>query len=173
MADFGLSAILTAVGTGISAASALGSAIYQKNMADMNARIADDNAKRAIERSQVEQQSQDDMTRGMLGEQEAAMSSSGLSLNSRSSVMTRKAARELGRLDALNIRQAGEIEAYNYKAEAASQRAMGKAALFNGGMNMLSSFIGGTTSMIGGSQSTSKSYDPWVTKRGTNMRYVS
>jgi hypothetical protein len=177
MADFGLSAIIGAVGSAVSGFAALAAGNYQNKVAQMNASIAEDNAKRSIERAQIEQQDQDMITLGMLGEQESVQAASGISLNSKSSIRTRKAARELGRRDALNIRQGGELEAYGYKTEAVNQRAQGQLAKSAGVSNMLGSFLGAAGSLVGGSTSVANparyTNDPWRTKAGTNLRYAS
>lgn len=145
--------LLTAGSAAVSGVTGLLAGVYAKNTADMNAEIAEDNAKRAVFRSQVEQQESDLATAGMLGEQEAAQSASGISLTSGSLVKTRAAARKLGRLDALNIRQAGRVEAYNYQAEAAGLRAKGQGALFAGVGDALGSFMSAGGSLIGGANS--------------------
>jgi hypothetical protein len=173
MADFGISAILGAVGSVVSGVASLAAGAAQARMAKFNASIAEDNAVRATERSQIEAQQQDKLTLGMLGEQEAVQSASGISLGSTSSVRTRRAARELGRLDTLNVRQAGDIEAYNYKVDAANQRMQGSAAMTSGISNALGSFLGAGSSLVGGSRSSRKSFDPWTTRKGTSMRYPS
>lgn len=160
------SAALGAVGT-IAAGS------YQAAVANMNADVADENAKMARQRAQLEAYENDMMTAGMLGEQEAAQSASGVSLTSRSAVLTRKAARQLGRRDTLNIRQAGEVEAYNYKVDAANQRAAGQGARMQAGVSALGQFMGATGNLIGGARSTRMydrvTADPWRTK-ATNYR---
>ena len=176
MADFGISAIIATAGSLVSGFSALAAGNYQAKVAEMNAQIADDNEKRALQRSQVEQLTQDQATLGMLGEQEAAQSVSGVSLNSKSSIRTRQAARELGRLDSLTIRQAGEVEAYGYKTDAVNQRAQAGLAKASGVSSFLGSFLGAAASLVGESSSVrspkkyTNSYDPWVTKNGTNLR---
>ena len=172
MADFGISTVLSALGSVVSGVSALAAGAAQANMNKFNAQIAEDNAARAQERAQIEAQQQDDLTRGMLGEQEAAQSASGLSMTSKSSVLTRKSALKLGRLDTLNVRQAGDLEAYNYKVDAANQRMQGSLAMMSGASNMLGSFLSAGSSLIGKSTSTKKSFDPWVTKKGTSLRYA-
>ena len=172
MADFGISTILTALGSVVSGVSALAAGAAQANMAKFNAQVAEDNAVRAQDRAQIEAQQQDDLTRGMIGSQEAAQSASGLSLSSKSSVLTRKSALKLGRLDTLNVRQAGDIEAYNYKVDAAGQRMSASAAMASGVGNALGSFLGAGSSLIGKSQSVKKSFDPWVTNKGVSLRYA-
>lgn len=125
-------------------------ASYQAAIAEMNQDIANDNAVRALQRSQVEQQDQDAITLAMLGEQEAAQGASGLAFGSRSFRLTRKSAQELGRKDALNIRQAGELEAYDYKTQAANFGAAASANKASATNSLLGSFLGGTASLISG-----------------------
>jgi hypothetical protein len=91
---------------------------YQAQVAQRNADLMNENARRAIDVAQQEQIQQDQKTRGLLGEQVAAQSASGLKLGGRSYMLTRKSARQLGRLDALNIRQDGDITAFNYRMAA-------------------------------------------------------
>lgn len=116
---------LAAVGTAVSVVSAIHSAnataqaqAYQAQVAARQRDINLQNAQRALERSRQEQIQQDQQTRALLGEQIAAQSASGLKLGGRSQMLTRKSARELGRMDALNVVQAGEIEAYNFRIAA-------------------------------------------------------
>jgi hypothetical protein len=141
MAGLEVAGIISAAGSLISGIASFQAAQAQAAIYEMNAEIAMDNSRRAIERSQVEQQEQDIMTRAMLGEQLAAQSASGVSVGFGSPVKTRVAARELGRKDALNVRQAGELESYNYKSDAATSSAMAAAKRSEAGFNLLSGFL--------------------------------
>lgn len=151
---------MAAVGAIFGAVSAVAGGImqsqqakYQAEIAKMNRRIAEENARRAIDRSQIEQENNDRNTRVMLGEQEAAQAASGLSLTGRTQILTRKAARQMGRLDALNIRQAGELEAYNYKVDAANFAAAAAAKKMEAQHSLLGGFLGGLGSLVGGASS--------------------
>lgn len=165
----GIGPVISAIGSLVSGIAGLAAANYQAKVAKMNEQVALDNSRRAIERSRIEAESQDRLTLGMLGEQEAAQSASGVSLTSKSFVLTRKAAKELGRLDTLNVIQAGEIESYNYKVDAANQKAQAQLAKASGINSLLGGFIGATQSLIGGSKSTTKNMvsrnDPWWNMR--------
>lgn len=101
---------------------------YQAKVANMNADVARDNARRALQRSDVEAVENDRLTAEMLGEQESAQSGSGLSLTGRSFALNRARTRILGRRDTLNIRQGGEVEAYNYKVQRQNFKAQAKSA---------------------------------------------
>jgi hypothetical protein len=119
-------------------------------VAKMNQEIANDNAKRSLERVQVEQQDQDAITLAMLGEQEAGMAASGLAFGSGSFRLARKSAQELGRKDALNIRQAGELEAHDYRTQAANFGAQAELSKASARNSLLGGFLGGVTSLVSG-----------------------
>jgi len=142
--------------------SARNQAKFQEELARRNAKIAEDNAARAISRSQVEAQDQDMINLAFLGEQEAVQSASGL--GGRSQFLARKSAVELGRRDTLNGRQAGEIEAYNYQVEAMGQRAQASMHRAEAGNALLAGFLNTTRSLIGGVQSIQNPgrFNPYV-----------
>lgn len=175
LAAIPLSGIFSAASAGLGAISAIASANYQAKIAEYNATIADQNAVRAEQRAGIEAQDNDMRTLGMLGEQEAAQTSSGISLRSKSAVAVRRAARQLGRRDSLNIVQAGKVEGYNYRVEAAGQRAQAGMAKQAGVFNALGSFLSLGGSLVGNSSSTAKKrsgyenyygtpYDPYARK---------
>lgn len=170
-----ISTAVSAASAGVGALSSLAAANYQAKVAEYNASVAEGNAKRAEARAQIEAQDNDMATLGMLGEQESAQASSGVSLRSKSAIAVRRAARQLGRRDTLNIIQAGNVEAYNYRVQAAGERANAQMAQQAGRTNALSSFLSLGGSLIGNSQSTRKgrtgyenyygtAYDPWARK---------
>lgn len=123
---------------------------YQAQVERQNAQIARDNAARAIERSQLEQQDQDRLTQAQLGTQEALQGASGLSLEGGSQMLTRKGAAMLGRLDALNVRQAGEVESYNYKTQAVNSEAKARMAKAQGRSALVGSFFSAGGSLLSG-----------------------
>lgn len=147
---------ISAVGSILSGVLGFAQAQAQANIAKMNKQIAEENASRAISRSQIVQQEQDDQTRALLGTQEAMQGASGLSLNSGSARRTRRTAAMLGRKDALNVRQAGELEAYNYRVQAANFGAQVKVDSISGVGNLLTGFVNAGGSLIGNAKSTAK-----------------
>jgi hypothetical protein len=154
----GIAPVLSAVGSIFTGIMGFASSNYQAAVADMNEKIAKSNAARAIERTQVEQQEQDSAALALLGQQEAAQGASGLTLTGGSAQRTRRTARILARKDALNIRQAGEIEKYNYLTDAANFNAQGQAAKLAGTGSLISGFFQAAPSLIGGSTSV---YNPY------------
>lgn len=155
----GLGPLLNIVSTGIGifgtlmqASANAEAANYQAQVAERNRKINEENAVRALHRSVVEQQQQDRITRGLLGEQLAAQAASGISADVGTPVMTRKSAQRLGRLDALNIRQAGEIEAYNFRQVAQDAGLSADFFRRQASNAMLEGFLSGAGTLIGGMQ---------------------
>lgn len=144
------------IGTAFSTIGQRNAASAQAAIAQQNAKIAEENARRARFRSQVEAQDQDFSAAAQLGELAAAQSASGLSFGSRSFLQRRKSARELARKDALNIRQAGELEAFGFEIErrdALFERSQAKAAKSNA---LTSGLLEGAVTLIGGFSKVNK-----------------
>lgn len=153
----GLSTLLTIggtiagiAGTVISTSAAMQANSYQQQVAARQAAVMEENAQRATYASQVQQQNQDAQTRALIGEQIAAQSASGLSLGGKSQMLTRKTARALGRLDALNVRQAGDVEAYNFRMIAQDKLSEVKYLGQQQGSILLSGFLDAASVGISG-----------------------
>lgn len=151
------STVLSIAGTGLTVAGQLHAgrasaqmSTYQSQVAAMNQRIAEDNAERAIQRSQIEQEDTDVQNLALMGEQEAAQGASGLSLGGRSFMLTRRAARELARRDALNVRQAGDIEAHNFRVQGENFRTEGVMRRAEGRNALTASYLAGGASLLSG-----------------------
>lgn len=138
------------VGSIVSSSREMEAAQQAQEIAEKNKKIAEENAQRALMLSQEEQIDQDMETMAMLGEQEAIQSASGLSMDSGSFIQTRAAARQLGRIDALNVREAGVIRAAAYRNEGDAYAAEAAAASRAKGNAQLSGFLGAANSIIGG-----------------------
>ncbi len=171
-----LPAVLQIAGTVIGAAGAVYSGMaassqarYQAAVADLNAKTARENAQRALERSQLEQDDQDAQTLALIGQQEAAQSASGLAITGRSAFMARKSALELGRRDALNVRDAGKLEAYNYEVQATNQNNAATLYRQQGRNSMVSGFLGGAQTLIGGA---GKFFEDQQVRYGTPRRIL-
>ena len=153
---------MAAVGAIVGGVIGMTQASYQAKVANMNASIAEDNAKRALERGDVNAEDSDFQTRALLGEQEVAQAASGVSLSGKSQILTRESARKLGRRDALNIVQDASVEAYNYKTQAANFKAEAAAARISGISGLVGSVFSAAgsipSSLAGGSSSTASPY---------------
>lgn len=141
---------LGVAGAAVNTSATIASNNYQSQVLQRNKELMELNAQRAIESSAQEQLKQDQMTRALIGEQLATQSASGLKLGGKSQMLTRKAARELGRLDALNIRHAGEVEAYNFRQMAADASQEIQFRQQSNGYAMLSGFLDAGSAVVGG-----------------------
>lgn len=169
----GLGASLAGTAADTSAAMAI--ADYRTEVAKRNAKLSSDNAYRAIDRGQVEQFNQDLKTRALEGDQIAVQAGSGLDLNSGSFIRTRRTAAMLGRLDALNVRQASSIEAYNYRTqsedytkEAEFEQANRGNAAIQGmftGLGQVAAGVGG----ISNSLATMNALSSWAVRSGSSI----
>lgn len=164
-----LGSVVGALGSIVSGVFSFAQASYQAKVAEMNEEIAKDNAKRAIQRSQVNEQTQSDQALALLGEQEAAMSASGLGINSPSLRRVRRSSAMLARKDILNIRQDAEIEKYNYLTDAANYKAQGQMAMIGGVGSLLGGFLNATGSFVGRSSSTASPFAPRPYAKPTSM----
>jgi len=170
MAALTLTALLQGLGAIVTGAATFAAASNNAAIQEMNAEIADDNAKRALERAAIEQQESDFRTRGLLGEQLAQQAASGVDIGSGSPKYTRIAARELGRLDALNIRQAGELEAYNYRTQSVNFRANAAGARAEGAFGLLGGFLNAGSALTNATPVAKKNYfAPNPTPRQTSL----
>lgn len=149
--------------TALSVGSTLvsGIAAFQQNrmqakLAKQQAEIAQENAKRARFRSQVEQQDQDILARAVLGELASSQAASGLDFASGSFASRRKAAQILARKDSLNIRQGGELEAQNFEQQALDARFEAKQAKRAGTFSLLSTAFDTGSSLISGASKINK-----------------
>lgn len=163
-----ISAIVGAVGSIMSAVAQAQAAEYQAKIADMNAQISRDNATRAIQASQIDQQEQDSQAKALIGEQLASQSASGLELGGKTQVATRNSAKILSRKDALAVRYGGEMDKYNYLVEEANQTASGQLYRMQASSSMLAGFLGATQSLLGAASSISTNTANRIT--GTGVR---
>jgi hypothetical protein len=152
-----LGPIIGAASSIFSGIAGMNQARYQQQMAEMQARQNEENARRTLERGAIEAQDQDMQTLQRLGEQEAAQSASGLSLRSGSAILTRKTARELGRRDALNVIQDSRIEAYNFEVAAAGDRATAAMHGASATNSLVGGFLGAAGSLVSMAGPTARS----------------
>lgn len=172
--------LIGAAGTVLSGFAGLQAGKYQQKVAETNAKVAEDNAKLAVQSGAVKSSDNDAEVRAMIGQQEAMQGASGLNVNSGSSILTRRAARRLGRRDTLTIMNDALLERNNLMLDAANSRASGEMAARSGQASLLQGFLGGAGqvagSLVGGSRSVGRKgsagtlYDPWVSGTTTLRR---
>jgi hypothetical protein len=123
---------MAVVGGLLSAGMGIMQGVYQSQVASNNAKIARWNANAAIQRSQVEAYDSDMKNRGLEGEIVSSQGASGLALTGASAERTRSTAAKLARQDALRIRYAGDVEAWNYNAQSKQFEAQSQMSLLGG-----------------------------------------
>lgn len=148
---------LTVAGLALSAAGAVASGVAQSNqakyqaaVAKANANIAERNARAALDESQKQQQQQDTQNLALIGQQEAAQGASGAAYEGRSFALTRKSTKQLARQDALNIRQQGVYNAEAFRQQKLNYTNQASAYKSAASNSLVSGFIGGASSLIGG-----------------------
>jgi len=150
-------AVVGAVGAFSAGEASATQSEYQGEVARMNAKIADDNAVRALQRSTIEAQDNDVRTGQIIGSQEAIQGASGLSISSGSFQSVRQSTREVGRTDTLRIIQGGEVDAFNFRVEAANLRAGATNADLSAENARTAARFSAASSLIGGASSISSS----------------
>lgn len=138
-------AALTGLGAGVSALSSIQAGNYQAAVAKNNARIAEENAARQSEASQLESQRSDQDYRALLGEQLAAQGASGFDILGRSQREARELTGRTGRRAAMDISNEGEAAARRSLQEAANFRGEGKQAKLSGYVSAAGSLLQGAS----------------------------
>lgn len=145
-----ISTVMSVVGSAVSAMSAMQQASYQAAVAQRNQQLMEQNARAEIENTQREQADWGVSAQGQLGQLAAELAASGV--RGGSAAMRQSGAGLLARRDSERIGEEGRVRAdANYQAaadqgaQAAQARRAGGFALFSGGLNMLSSYISGST----------------------------
>lgn len=140
---------LGVAGAGLAGLTAIQNGNYQAAVAKNNARIAEQNAARLSEASQVEAQRSDIDYRALLAEQMAEQGASGFDVLGRSQSSARALTRRTGRKAAKDIRDEGEAAAGRELQEGANQRAAGRQAKLQGYVSAAGSLIDAGTLISG------------------------
>lgn len=128
-----IGSVIGAAGLGMSALGSIAqgrqaaaSAKYNAAVQANNATIAKRNADFAIQEGNANVAAEQLKTRATVGAIKANQAASGVDVGSRSSVDVRSSARELGQLNAINIRSNATRKAYGYQTEAYSDTQQSK-----------------------------------------------
>lgn len=144
------STVMGAAGAIQQGKAANASAKYNAQVADMNAKISERQARDAVERGAIEEQQQRMKTSQIIGKQKAAMAANGVDLKFGSPLDTLVDTATMGELDALTIRantyrEERDIrqQGLNSQSQAGLLRAEGAAAKSAGFMNAFGTILGG------------------------------
>ncbi|MDB5702888.1 MAG: hypothetical protein JWN66_4 [Sphingomonas bacterium] len=126
---------------------------YQARIADQNATLANDQARDSIATTNLEAQRR---YRDLAQTSGAQMAANGVDLNFGSPVAIRKDGAAIGAEDLAQIYKSGnertrgfDISAFNYRSDAAANRAQASGALMKGIFNGLSTALGGASQAVG------------------------
>lgn len=150
---------LTIAATAVTAAGQVASGIgqsqqarYAATIADRNAQLSADQAKRAEENTALEAQRRYRQSAQVLGAQQAAMAANGVDINFGSAVDASRDARMIAAEDVGQIYRAGsdqvknlDIQGWNSRAEANAQRAKASGAIVNSVFSAASTALGGAS----------------------------
>ncbi len=130
--------------------AAAASAKYNAQVSDMNAKLAERQARDVVERGQIEEQQQRAKTAAIIGQQKAAMAANGVDLNFGSPLDTIVDTATMGELDALTIRtntyreeRDTRQQAENLRGQAGMYRAEAASAKTAGFLNAFGTVLGG------------------------------
>lgn len=144
------STVMGAAGAIQQGRAANASAKYNAQVADMNAKISERQARDAVERGAMEEQQQRMKTSQIIGKQKAAMAANGVDLKFGSPLDTLVDTATMGELDALTIRantyrEERDIrqQGLNSQSQAGLLRAEGRSAQSGGFMNAFGTVLGG------------------------------
>lgn len=131
---------------------------YQAKVADMNAQISEKRAKDALERGAKEEQQKRRENQQLLGKQQAAMAANGVDLTFGSPLDVIVDSSVLGELDALTIRTNAYREEYDYRVQAANQRAQGTMSRGAADSALAGGYLGAAGTILGGAGNAYKNY---------------
>ena len=124
----------------VSSAGTVAGGQAEKNMADYNARVAEQGAQAATDRAAYDETAHRAEIRRILSKQRAAYGRSGVDVSGSPLLVLEDTAME-GELDAMAIRYGGEVEAARKKSEASLLRQQGRnirtASYFQAGSTLL------------------------------------
>lgn len=143
-ASSGIGTALQALGLVASVGGSLAGAQASQNVANYNAKVADNNATAERQRAAYDANLQRDQVRRVVGAQRAAGAASGLDITSGTPVAVLGDTAKQGEMDVLARLYAGESAATAYSNDARRMRAEGKAqkqaGFINAGTSLLSGF---------------------------------
>lgn len=112
----------------VSAAGAIYSGMQQKQAADYNAKVAENQAQSIQNKAMYEEQIHRERVRKILSAQRSVFGASGLDTASGSPLLVREDSAMQGEMDAMAIRYGGDVEAANARSAANLYRMQGRTA---------------------------------------------
>lgn len=143
---------IAAAGTMVSAVGQSQQARYQAGIADQNVKLANGQARDSIDNTNIEAQRRYREQSRLQGQQTASMAANGVDLSFGSAADVAKDTTMIGAEDVSQIYKAGnertkgyEINAFNYRSQAAASRSQAKGAIISGVLSTASTVLGGAS----------------------------
>ena len=152
------STLLGAAGSIQQGQAAAKAAKYNAQVAEMNATISERRAKDALDRGAFEEQQKRRENAALMGKQKAAMAANGIDLTFGSPLDMIVDSATLGELDALTIRKNAYREEYDYRVQAANQRA--QKTMYEGAAKsaLTGGYLAAGGTILGGAGNAYKNY---------------
>ena|SRR5882757_386847 len=131
---------------------------YQAAIAQMNSKIAKQNADYTRAVGEVQAQQSGMKTRAQVGQTVATQGASGLDVNKGSNVAVRQSETEIGQYEQTVIRSNAAKKAYGYEVEAASDTAQANLDTMAASQAEKAGDIGALSSLLGGASSVSSKW---------------
>lgn len=144
------STLLSAAGSVQQGNAAAAAGRYNQQISEMNAKIADNKARDAIERGKIAEQQKRREVAAVAGRQQAAMAANGVDISFGSPLDVLADTAIQGELDALTIRSNTYREEYDYRVQGANQRAQGSLARMQGDAAKTGGLISAGATILGG-----------------------
>lgn len=147
-----VSAAVTAGGAIYSGVQANKQGKYEAAVAKQNAGLANEQARDAQERGQLEAQRHWRKVAQLKGQQQASMAANGIDTSFGSAASVASDTAMLGAEDATQIYKGAFQEGRGYEISASNFRSQGQAARMKGKAALVSGYIGAASSALGGAQ---------------------
>lgn len=157
---------LGAFGAIQSAHASSAAASYNAEVAANNAQIAKQNATWASQAGEQQAGMSAAKTRATVGAMEANQAASGVDIGSGSALDVRSSAKELGQLDAINIRANAARQAYGYDVQSSSFNSQSQLDRYEASQDTTAGYINAGSSILGGVGSASSNYANYLSKGG-------
>lgn len=134
---------------------------YNSNIAAQNAAIQKQNAVIAGQAGAQQATMQGMKTRAQVGATQANQGASSITVNKGSAADTVTSERELGLLDAIQVRNNATKHAYGYEVQSANDMAESKLKSFESSTDKTMSYLNAAGTLLGGASKAYGQYDAW------------
>lgn len=158
--------LISGIGAIAGGRSGAASAKYNAALASNNAEIAEQNKTFAAHAGEEQAAQEELKTRAQVGGIIANQAAAGVDVGTGSAVDVRSSAKQLGELNAINVRANAARTAYGYENQATSDESQAQLDKYEAGQDTAGGEIAGGASIIGGLGNTAFKYGQYITEGG-------